>query len=160
MVYRLGSVRHVAKIQNSMVAPESSESPQPATVVPYEMYAGKKKCINILKLEDLKAFIKSGGKFMVISGLHSMKAAKNIILEVGQNKEHVLYGRADQLKKQHIKIVRGDTPESVLCKLSFMANALNNTFKFEIAFVEQVIHGRNQYKDMLSAKSTAAAILR
>ncbi|KAL3685193.1 hypothetical protein R1sor_003215 [Riccia sorocarpa] len=85
--------------------------------VPYEMYTGKKKCINILKLEDLKSFIKKGGKFMVISGLHSMKDAKNIILEVGQNKEHVLYGRADQLKKRHIKIVRGDTPESVLCKL-------------------------------------------
>ncbi|KAL3702141.1 hypothetical protein R1sor_020163 [Riccia sorocarpa] len=148
MVYRPCSVRHVAEIQNSMVAPGSSETPQPATVVPYEMYAGKKRCINILKLEDLKAFIKSGGKFMVIFGLHSMKAAKNIILEVGQNKEHVLHGRADQLKKRHIKIVRGDTLESVLCKLSFMANALNSTYKFETAFVEQVIHGRNQYKGL------------
>ncbi|KAL3685600.1 hypothetical protein R1sor_003622 [Riccia sorocarpa] len=148
MVYQPCSIRPVAEIQNSMVAPGSSESPQPATVVPYEMYAGKKRCINILKLEDLKAIIKSGGKFMVISGLHSMKAAKNIILEVGQNKEHILYDRADRLKKRHIKIVRGDTPESVLCKLSFMANALNNTYKFETAFVEQVIHGRNQYKGL------------
>ncbi|KAL3676810.1 hypothetical protein R1sor_026758 [Riccia sorocarpa] len=101
MVYRPCSVRHVAEIQNSMVAPGSSESPQPATVVPYEMYAGKKKCINILKLDDLKAFIKNSGKFM-----------------------------------------------SVLCKLSFMANTLNSTFKFETAFVEHVIHGRNQYKGL------------
>ncbi|KAL3697208.1 hypothetical protein R1sor_011284 [Riccia sorocarpa] len=144
-MYRPCSIRHVAEIQNSMIG--SADTPQPATVVPYKLEAtGKKNFLNILTMKELKAFIKSGGKFMVISGLHSMKATKNIILSVGGNKDHDLYGRAHQLSKRHIKIIRGDTPENILCKLSYIANEQNKTFAFEIAFVEQVIHGRNQYK--------------
>ncbi|KAL3700975.1 hypothetical protein R1sor_018997 [Riccia sorocarpa] len=93
VVYRPCSIRHVAKIQNSMIG--STETPQLATVVPYRLEATRKKhFLNILTMKELKAFIKSGVKFMVISGLHSMKAAKNIILSVGGNKDHDLYGRA------------------------------------------------------------------
>ncbi|KAL3676080.1 hypothetical protein R1sor_026028 [Riccia sorocarpa] len=143
-VYRPCSILHVAEIQNSMIG--SADTPQAATVVPYELEANaKKKFLNILTMKDLKAFIKKGGKFMVISGLHSMKAAKNIILSVGGDKDHDLYGSAVQLSKRHIKIVRGDTPENVMCKLSYLANEQNKTFAFETAFVEQVIHGRKQY---------------
>ncbi|KAL3697227.1 hypothetical protein R1sor_011303 [Riccia sorocarpa] len=94
-VYRPCSIRHVAKIQNSMIG--LADTPQPATVVPYKLEAtGKKHFLNILTMKELKAFIKSGGKFMVISSLHSMKATKNIILSVEGNKEHDLYGRAHQ----------------------------------------------------------------
>ncbi|KAL3681611.1 hypothetical protein R1sor_024567 [Riccia sorocarpa] len=144
VVYRPCSIRHVAEIQNSMIS--SADTPQPATVVPYKLEAtGKKNFLNILTMKELKAFIKSGGKFMVIYGLHSMKATKNIIPSVGGNKDHDLYGRALQLSKRHIKIVRGDTPENILCKLSYLANEQNKTFAFETAFVEHVIHGRKQY---------------
>ncbi|KAL3681514.1 hypothetical protein R1sor_024470 [Riccia sorocarpa] len=107
-------IRHVAEIQNSMIG--SADTSQPATVVPYKLEAnGKKHFLNILTMKELKAFIKFGGKFMVISCLHSMKVAKNIILSVGGNKDHDLYGRAHQLSKRHIKIVRGDTPENIMC---------------------------------------------
>ncbi|KAL3688775.1 hypothetical protein R1sor_015084 [Riccia sorocarpa] len=154
VVYRPCSILHVAEIQDSMIG--SSETPQLAIVVPYELGPnGKKLFINILNRKDLKAFIKSGGKFMVISALHSMKSAKNIILSVGGNKDHDLSGRAHQLMKRHIKIVRGDTPENVLCKLYFLANAMNKTFAFETAYVEKIIHGRNQYK-LLGAPDRAA----
>ncbi|KAL3684447.1 hypothetical protein R1sor_002469 [Riccia sorocarpa] len=95
VLYRPCSIRHVAEIQNSMIG--SADTPQAAIVVPYELEAnGKKKFLNILTMKDLKAFIKKGRKFMVISGLHSMKAAKNIILSVGGDKDHDLYGRAIQ----------------------------------------------------------------
>ncbi|KAL3689429.1 hypothetical protein R1sor_015738 [Riccia sorocarpa] len=88
-VYHPCSIWHVAEIQNSMIG--SADTPQPATVVPYKLEAnGKKYFLNIVNMKELKAFIKSGGKFMVISGLHSMKAAKNIILSVGGNKDHDL----------------------------------------------------------------------
>ncbi|KAL3684688.1 hypothetical protein R1sor_002710 [Riccia sorocarpa] len=62
-VYRPCSIRHVAEIQNTMIG--SADTPQPATVVPYELSAtGKKNFLNILTMKELKAFIKKGGKFM------------------------------------------------------------------------------------------------
>ncbi|KAL3697165.1 hypothetical protein R1sor_011241 [Riccia sorocarpa] len=62
-VYPPCSIRHVAEIQNSMIG--SADTPQPATVVPYELSAtGKKNFLNILTMKELKAFIKKGGKLM------------------------------------------------------------------------------------------------
>ncbi|KAL3690141.1 hypothetical protein R1sor_016450 [Riccia sorocarpa] len=64
-VYRPCSIRHVAEIQDSMIG--STDTPQPATVVPYELAPnGKKLFLNLLTMKELKAHIKSGGKFMVI----------------------------------------------------------------------------------------------
>ncbi|KAL3697787.1 hypothetical protein R1sor_011863 [Riccia sorocarpa] len=62
-VYRPCSILHVAEIQNSMIG--SADTPQPATVVPYELSAtGKKNFLNILTMKELKAFIKKSGKLM------------------------------------------------------------------------------------------------
>ncbi|KAL3685309.1 hypothetical protein R1sor_003331 [Riccia sorocarpa] len=64
-VYRPCSIRHVAEIQDSMIG--STDTPQPASVVPYELApTGKKLFLNLLTMNELKAHIKSGGKFMVI----------------------------------------------------------------------------------------------
>ncbi|KAL3694974.1 hypothetical protein R1sor_008625 [Riccia sorocarpa] len=63
-VYCPCSNRHVAEIQDSIIG--STETPQPATVVPYELGAtGKKHFLNILTMKELKAHNKSGGKFMI-----------------------------------------------------------------------------------------------
>ncbi|KAL3701774.1 hypothetical protein R1sor_019796 [Riccia sorocarpa] len=60
-VYRPCSIRHVAEIQDSMIG--STDTPQPASVVPYELApTGKKLFLNLLTMKELKAHIKSGGK--------------------------------------------------------------------------------------------------
>ncbi|KAL3698346.1 hypothetical protein R1sor_012422 [Riccia sorocarpa] len=65
-VYRPCSIRHVAEIQNSMIG--STDTSQPATVVPYELApTGKKLFLNIDTMKELRKFIKEGRKFMVLS---------------------------------------------------------------------------------------------
>ncbi|KAL3684158.1 hypothetical protein R1sor_002180 [Riccia sorocarpa] len=67
-VYRPCSIRHVAKIQDSMIG--STDTPQPATVVPYELASiGKKLFLNLLTMKELKAHIKtslSGSRLLLM----------------------------------------------------------------------------------------------
>ncbi|KAL3697492.1 hypothetical protein R1sor_011568 [Riccia sorocarpa] len=83
MVYRPCSSTQVARIQESMLS--NKDSPQPATIIPYKIVNNKQEFMAFTTEAELLKFVLDKGRFMIISGQHSTRAAKNIIIAFMQD---------------------------------------------------------------------------
>ncbi|KAL2631133.1 hypothetical protein R1flu_015819 [Riccia fluitans] len=101
VVYCPCSQKHLKKIQKNMM--ETNDLPLAAVVVPYTMnHNGDREFLTFYSEAQLLEHIENKGLLMINFGLHSMKAAKNILQIVGDNDSHVLYNRAEQLRTRHV----------------------------------------------------------